>query len=101
MIRVKRDGLQIQMKQINKAHETRRRFTLGLTDIDEDDKTIRNQSRILINKIATMNQEDGARYVERSSLERKMTSTKVNNILLADNTFPQAGSNLYTSRKSV
>jgi hypothetical protein len=53
------------MKQINKVHENRRRFTLGLSEVDEDDNQVRNPSRILVHKIATMNQEDGARYVDR------------------------------------
>ena len=65
VIEVKRDGLQKQIKQINKVHENKRRFTLGLSEVDDDDNKNRNPSRILVNKIATMNQEDGARYVVR------------------------------------
>lgn len=88
------------MKQINKVHENRRRFTLGLSEVDEDDNQVRNPSRILVHKIATMNQEDGARYVDRQVLERKMT-LKVSNIQLANDPFPTTSNNLQTSRKSV
>ena len=87
------------MKQITKAHETRRRFTLGISDLDDDDAQPRNPYRLLVAKTASLNYEDGARYVERQDLQKKMT-LRVNNIYLKDGTFA-GGPNLQTSRKSV
>lgn len=37
VIEVKRVGLKSQIQQINKAHESKRRFTLGINDVDFED----------------------------------------------------------------
>ena len=89
VIEVKRIGLKSQIQQINKAHESKRRFTLGITDVDfEDDCNYKDQQGLRqIARLASFNQQDGAHYyVEHSKIARQSTF-RINNLQIENRSF--------------